>query len=79
MPRHPQRIPRPAADLHAIEASMRWIARLAFTLALMGLVAWWLVVMLDRSFELFVMLAAVATLALLIRLARLDARARRLR
>lgn len=66
-------------SLHARERRARAIAGLALTVALVGLVAWWMVALLDAPFLPVALVSAVATMALLIRVARLEAEASRRR
>ena len=58
---------------------MRWLASAALVLALLALVGWWLVVFLEQPLTPLVALGAVAAITLMIRLARLQGIARRLR
>lgn len=73
---HPEP-PRPAAPRAAFETRLRWIARAAFTVTLLSLVAWFLVVVIEAPLTPVVVLGLVASVTLLIRLARLQAVARR--
>jgi hypothetical protein len=75
----PPRPPHPELGQSATDTRLRWIARAAFTLMLIALIAWFARVMVNAPLTPLVVVGALAAVVLLLRLGSLQAVARRRR